>query len=79
MAKIMIASAALIVLLASGCATACRTGLSRCNGAVLEVCGPNKRWQRGVDCSELMDISSGRAAAWHCEMSLGGGRCAPGN
>ena len=31
----------------------CKPGTARCNGSVVEICRPDKRWARVQDCSKL--------------------------
>lgn len=49
----------------SGCAT-CQRPATRCNGSILEVCGSNSRWQRGIDCSQTINMHTGQPEPWKC-------------
>ena len=67
-----------LVLFTAGCGTACpQVKASRCNGAVVELCGSNKRWQRVMDCAQVKAIRPGAAPRWRCAETGQGCACVP--
>ena len=67
-----------LVLLLGACGAPCqKANTTRCNGSLVELCGSNGRWQRGVDCSQLKAIRPGAPAVWKCSETPKGCTCVP--
>ena len=62
----------------AGCGPACpQPKASRCNGAVVELCGSNKKWQRVMDCAAVKAMRASAPARWRCAESAQGCACVP--
>jgi len=49
--KALLATLAAVGMLAA--CNPCKPGESRCNGSVVEICRPDKKWSKVQDCSKL--------------------------
>ena len=67
------------LLLCSGCGSPCQQiKATRCNGAVVEACGSNRKWQRVIDCAQVKAIKPGVPTEWSCAEVVGKGcTCVP--
>jgi hypothetical protein len=55
-----------LTLAAKGCTPPCQVKTTRCNQEILEICGPNEKWHRVMDCSQITPITKNAVKHWKC-------------
>jgi len=52
---------AVLCLTLVGCPPVCKPTMARCQGSIVQVCRPDKKWQKVLDCSKM-----GGGKTWNC-------------